>query len=80
MEDALIKSYVLCIDDGGYPESLEIRKLYPVLPDEKAASRNYIRIIDETGEDYLYPAKCFVRIELPPEIIATLPQIATPTR
>jgi len=80
MEDALIESYVLCIDDGGYPESLEVRKLYPVLPDEKAASRNYIRVIDETGEDYLYPAKCFVRIELPPEIIATLPQIATPTR
>jgi hypothetical protein len=78
--DKSIESYVLCIDDGGYPESLEVRKLYPVLPDEKAASRNYIRVIDETGEDYLYPAKCFVRIELPPEIIATLPQIATPTR
>lgn len=78
--DESIKSYVLCIDDGGYPESLEVRKLYPVLLDEKAAARNYIRIIDETGEDYLYPAKCFVPIELSDEIIATLPHVATPSR
>ena len=48
-----ITSYVLCIDDGGYPESLEVRKIYPVLPDDKAASRDYVRIIDETGEDVL---------------------------
>lgn len=72
-----IESYVLCINDGGYPESLEVRKLYPVLPDAKAASRKYIRVIDETGEDYLYPARYFVPIELPPEIIATLPHVAT---
>ena len=68
-----LSSYVLCIDDGGYPESLEVRKIYPVLPDEKAASRNYIRIIDETGEDYLYPMKYFVALNLPPEVIAALP-------
>ena len=66
-------SYVLCIDDGGYPESLEVRKIYPVLPDEKAASRDYVRIIDETGEDYLYPMKYFVALNLPPEVIAALP-------
>jgi hypothetical protein len=46
-----IQSYVLCIDDGGYPESLEVRKIYPVLPDEKASARDYLRLIDETGED-----------------------------
>jgi hypothetical protein len=68
-----ISSYGLCIDDGGYPESLEVRKIYPVLPDEKAASRNYVRIIDETGEDYLYPMKYFVVLNLPPEVIAALP-------
>ena len=73
-----IESYVLCIDDGGYPESLEVRKLYPVLPDERAAERNYIRVIDETGEDYLYPAKNFVRIALSPDIVATLLQVAAP--
>lgn len=60
-------SYVLCINDGGYPESLEVRKVYTVLPDERAAENNYIRVIDETGEDYLYPAKYFVPIQIPPE-------------
>lgn len=68
-----VNSYVLCIDNGGYPESLEVRKLYAVLPDERAAVNDYIRVIDETGEDYLYPAKCFVPIQLPPEVAKILP-------
>jgi len=61
-----IDSYVLCIDNGGYPESLEVRKIYPVLLDKVAESRKYLRVIDETGEDYLYPSKCFVPIEVLP--------------
>lgn len=68
-----VSSYVLCIDDGGYPESLEVRKVYVVLPDERAAANNYIRVIDETGEDYLYPMKYFVTIQLPPEAAKVLP-------
>ena len=72
-----INSYVLCINDGGYPESLEVRKVYAVLPDERAATNNYIRVIDETGEDYLYPMKYFVPVELPPEAIAALPAATT---
>ena len=72
-----ISSYVLCIDDGGYPESLEVRKVYAVLPDERAAANNYIRVIDETGEDYLYPKKYFVSIELPPEVAEVLPRETT---
>ena len=68
-----VDSYVLCVDNGGYPESLEVRKLYAVLPDEPAAANDYIRVIDETGEDYLYPAKYFVPIQLPPEVAKTLP-------
>jgi hypothetical protein len=60
-------SYVLCIDDGGYPASLEVRKVYVTLPDQRAAERDYIRVIDETGEDYLYPAKLFVAVVIPPE-------------
>lgn len=59
------KLYALCIDNGGYPESLDVRKVYPVLPDERAAGNDYIRVIDETGEDYLYPAKYFVLVEVP---------------
>jgi hypothetical protein len=70
--DQQTSSYVLCIDDGGYPESLEVRKVYTVLPDERAAANNYIRVIDETGEDYLYPEKYFVSIELPPEVAKSL--------
>ena len=60
-------SYVLCIDDGGYPASLEVRKVYVTLPDERAAEDQFIRVIDETGEDYLYPANLFVPIEVPPK-------------
>jgi hypothetical protein len=67
MSNNPVSSYVLCIDDGGYPESLEARKVYAVLPDDRAAANNYIRVIDETGEDYLYPSKHFVPIKVPPE-------------
>lgn len=67
MSNDLISSYVLCINDGGYPESLEVRKVYAVLPDDRAAADSYIRVIDETGEDYLYPAKYFVPIQVPSE-------------
>jgi len=67
-----VSSYVLCIDDGGYPESLEVRKVYVALPDERAAANDYIRVIDETGEDYLYPKKYFIPIELPREAATVL--------
>ncbi|MBC7931984.1 MAG: hypothetical protein H7Z38_15605 [Rubrivivax sp.] len=73
MADDPFSSYVLCIDDGGYPESLEVRKVYAVLPDDRAATNDYIRVIDETGEDYLYPAKYFVPIQVPPEAAKVLP-------
>ena len=70
-----IESYVLCIDNGGYPESLEVRKIYPVVLDKVAESRKHLRVIDETGEDYLYPSKCFVPIEVPPEAVKVLPKV-----
>jgi hypothetical protein len=57
--------FVVCITNEGYPASLEIRKIYKALPDEKAAKHNLIRVIDESGEDYLYPQSFFVSIELP---------------
>ena len=71
-------SYVLCVDSGGSTESLEVCKVYAVVPDELAAARQYIRVIDETGEDYLYPAKFFVPIEVPPEAARLLPAGPTP--
>ncbi len=60
--------FAICISDGGYEDDLKVRTVYWILPDESAARSNYVRISDETGEDYLYPASCFVRINVPQEI------------
>ncbi len=57
--------FVLCVRDGGYPASLEIRKVYRVLPDADGMGHGLIRVVDESGEDYLYPEDLFVPIELP---------------
>lgn len=65
-------SYVICVDDGGYPESLEIFKVYVSIEDSLAAERHHIRVIDDTGEDYLYPVQMFVPIEVPPEAMRAL--------
>ena len=59
------KNYVICIDNSGYPASLELRKIYEVVPDDDAKTLDQIRVIDESGDDYLYPADQFVPIELP---------------
>ena len=56
---------VICLDNGGYEVSLERRKIYAALPDAIAARHRHIRVIDESGEDYLYPAKLFVEVDLP---------------
>ena len=58
----------ICVNDGGYSDDLKTRTVYKVLPDESAERSNYVRIVDETGEDYLYPASCFVFTELPNDI------------
>jgi hypothetical protein len=55
----------LCIDNSGYPASLEVHKLYRVLPDEDAACDGDLRVIDESGGDYLYPAGKFLIAEWP---------------
>lgn len=57
--------FVVCINNQDYPASLEVRKLYQVLKDEQASQRQMLRIIDESGEDYLYPASYFADIEVP---------------
>jgi hypothetical protein len=57
--------YLLCVRNDGYAASIEPRKVYQALPDPAAAARNFVRVIDESGEDYLYPEDFFVRIELP---------------
>jgi hypothetical protein len=57
--------FAVCIANEGYPASLELRKIYQILPDEKASQHKLVRVIDESGEDYLYPERFFVPIELP---------------
>ncbi len=57
--------FLLCVSNESYPASLEVRKVYQALPDPAAASRGFVRVIDESGEDYLYPSDRFVAVELP---------------
>ncbi len=58
------QQFVICVRNEG-ADDLQVRRVYEVLPDEKGAQEGYIRIIDESGEDYLDPASYFVAIELP---------------
>ena len=57
------RHFLLCISNDGC-EDLEPRKVYEQLPDECAASEGCVRVIDDSGEDYVYPATCFVPVEL----------------
>lgn len=62
----------VCIDNAGYPASLEAGKLYPVIPDDEAAKRGYIRVVDESGEDYGYSAERFFILEVPDALAKAL--------
>ena len=62
----------ICIDNTDYEMSLERRKVYPVLPDAAAAESNYVRVIDETGEDYLFPASRFILVPVTPDVEAAV--------
>jgi hypothetical protein len=57
--------FAVCINNEGYEASLEMGKLYRVIPDDQAAKHGYIRIVDESGEDYGYSLKRFFPIEIP---------------
>jgi len=61
-----LPQFVACVNNKGYAASLELLKLYQVVTDKTAAKLHQIRVIDESGEDYLYPEKYFVPVELPP--------------
>ena len=69
--------YVVCIENTGYPVSLELHKIYRTLPDENALTDGDLRIVDESGEDYLYPATAFVGISLPERVRSSLRRAAT---
>jgi hypothetical protein len=59
-----MNQYVMCIDNDGYPVSLDLLRVYQVVPDAKAESHEMVRIIDNSGEDYLFEADRFVPVEL----------------
>ncbi|MCX7097890.1 MAG: hypothetical protein NTV43_08310 [Methylococcales bacterium] len=61
--------FAICVNNQGYEVSLETRKLYEMLPDDDAERHGQIRVIDESGEDYLYPAVLFDCIVLPIQTI-----------
>jgi hypothetical protein len=66
--------YAICVENSEYPASLELHKLYRVLPDEDAEQDGDLRIIDESGEDYLYPAEYFVLVDVPRDTARVLDQ------
>ena len=62
------RGFAVCIRNAGFGASLEVRKLYPVVDDPDAAANDLIRVVDESGEDYVYPARLFQRLSLPSEV------------
>ncbi len=62
------EEFVICINNEAYPASLELHKIYRVLPDKKAEDDGDLRIVDESGEDYLYHSSYFVPIQ-PPQLV-----------
>lgn len=57
--------FAVCINNEEFPTSLELHKIYRVLPDEEAATDGDLRVVDESGEDYLFPAAWFVMVQVP---------------
>ncbi len=72
VEASLAIQFAVCVRNTDYPASLELHKIYRVLPDEDAAAEGDLRVIDESGEDYLYPANYFVLIDVPEEVELSL--------
>ena len=69
-------SFVICIKNDDFPASLEVRKLYSRIPDSDAEKHGQIRIVDESGDDYLYPEEYFTAIDLPVEVARSIAGVA----
>ena len=64
--------FVVCVQNDNYAASLEVRKIYKVIPDVRASGHHLLRVVDESGEDYLYPEDYFALIELPQTVVEAL--------
>ena len=62
----------MCVKNSEYPASLELHKIYRVVPDQEAAREGDLRIVDESGEDYLYPAEWFDAVDVPRRVRTSL--------
>ena len=69
---AFTSKYVFCVDSTEYPVALELHKVYRVLPDKDVLQDGDLRIIDESGEDYLYPARYFLPVDLPRNVVRAM--------
>ncbi len=67
--------FVVCVDAGDYPASLAQWKIYRLMPDPDAAAHRQVRVVDESGEDYLFPSACFKPVRLPPELGRLFPRV-----
>ena len=68
----LTPKFAICIDNSEYPASLELHKIYRVIPDKEAQTDGDMRIIDESGEDYLFPADYFIPVDQPQTVVRAL--------
>jgi hypothetical protein len=68
--------FAVCLSNEGYPASLEPRKLYEILDDPQASAMAMLRVIDESGEDYLYPTKMFALLTMPESLAEALHNLA----
>jgi hypothetical protein len=66
------KRFVVCVRNTGYSVALELRKIYQTIPDPDAEEHGLVRVVDESGESYLYPAKFFMKLELPQTVEAAV--------
>ncbi len=62
------RQFAVCVDNTDYEASLIVRKIYEILPDDEAAKDDLLRIVDESGEDYLYHRSQFILVEFPAEV------------
>lgn len=67
--DRSVPRFALCVKNDGYEASLDVKKVYTVLADERGESEGFLRVIDESEEDYLYPADYFVAIDVPADAV-----------
>jgi hypothetical protein len=67
-EETRTARFAVCLDNEGYEASLEVGKLYRVVPDAEAASHGYVRVVDESGEDYAFQESRFYSVELPRDV------------